>query len=93
MTPSSSSAATVVLLALIVEWMTRRRFALGIAPILGTALIVLARRFELGDAKDHMDPLVAVLDSNFWLTIHVITITLGYFGRIAQRASCRTATC
>ncbi len=70
--------ASVVLLALIVEWLTRRRFALGIAPILGTALIVLARRFELGDAKDHMDPLVAVLDSNFWLTIHVITITLGY---------------
>jgi ABC-type transport system involved in cytochrome c biogenesis permease subunit len=71
-------ATAVVLLALVVEWMTRRRFALGIAPILGTALIVLARRYELGDAKDHMDPLVAVLDSNFWLTTHVITITLGY---------------
>ncbi len=71
-------ATTVVFLALIIEWMTRRRFALGIAPILGTALIVLARRYELGDAKDHMDPLVAVLDSNFWLTTHVITITLGY---------------
>ena len=70
--------SSVVLLALVVEWMTRRRFALGIAPILGTALIVLARRYELGDAKDHMDPLVAVLDSNFWLTTHVITITLGY---------------
>jgi ABC-type transport system involved in cytochrome c biogenesis permease subunit len=49
-----------------------------VAPILGTALIVLARRYELGDANDHMDPLVAVLDSNFWLTTHVITITLGY---------------
>ena len=71
-------ATSVVLFSLIIEWLTRRRFALGIAPILGTALIVLARRFELGDAKDHMDPLVAVLDSNFWLTIHVITITLGY---------------
>jgi ABC-type transport system involved in cytochrome c biogenesis permease subunit len=71
-------AATVVALALIVEWLTRKRFALGIAPILGAVLIVLARRYELGDAKDHMDPLVAVLDSNFWLTIHVLTITLGY---------------
>ncbi len=70
--------ATAVLFSLIIEWMTRRRFALGIGPILGTALIVLARRYELGDAKDHMDPLVAVLDSNFWLTTHVITITLGY---------------
>lgn len=69
---------TVVFLALIVEWLVRRRFALGLAPILGTALILLARRYELGDARDHMDPLVAVLDSNFWLTTHVITITLGY---------------
>lgn len=70
--------ATVVALSLIVEWLTRRRFALGIAPMLGTGLIILARRFELGDATDHMNPLVAVLDSNFWLTTHVITITLGY---------------
>jgi ABC-type transport system involved in cytochrome c biogenesis permease subunit len=69
---------TVVLIAILIEWMTKRRFALGIAPILGTLLIVLARRYELGDAKDHMDPLVAVLDSNYWLTTHVITITLGY---------------
>ncbi|RYD47415.1 MAG: hypothetical protein EOP85_05500, partial [Verrucomicrobiaceae bacterium] len=70
--------ATVVFIALLVEWMTRRGFVLGIAPILGTVLIVLARRYELGDAKDNMDPLVAVLDSNYWLTIHVMTITLGY---------------
>jgi len=70
--------ATVVIFALIVEGMTKKGFALGLAPILGVILIVLARRYELGDAKDHMDPLVAVLDSNFWLTIHVITITLGY---------------
>lgn len=71
-------AATVVLIALLIEWMTRRSFALGIAPIIGTLLIILSRRFELGDAKDYMDPLVAVLNSNYWLTIHVLTITLGY---------------
>jgi len=71
-------AASVVLFALLIEWMTRRRFALGIAPILGSLLIILARRFELGDAKDNMDPLIAVLNSNYWLTIHVLTITLGY---------------
>jgi len=71
-------AVAVSLFSLLVEWMTRRRFALGIGPILGTALILLARRYEVGDASDHMDPLVAVLDSNYWLTTHVITITLGY---------------
>ena len=70
--------ASAVLISLVIEWMTRRRFALGIAPILGTLLIILARRYELGDAKDNMDPLVAVLDSNYWLTTHVLTITLGY---------------
>lgn len=71
-------AATLVAFALLIEFMVRRRFALGIAPVAGALLMILSRRFELGDAKDHMDPLVAVLDSNFWLTIHVITITLGY---------------
>ncbi|TAG09950.1 MAG: hypothetical protein EAZ42_05270 [Verrucomicrobia bacterium] len=71
-------ATTAILFAFIVEWLTRQRFALGIAPVIGAFLIVLARRYELGDAKDHMDPLVAVLDSNYWLTTHVITITLGY---------------
>lgn len=70
--------ATIAVISLLTELMTRRRFALGIGPILGTALILLARRYELGDASDHMDPLVAVLDSNYWLTTHVITITLGY---------------
>ncbi len=73
-------AATAVFLALVVEWLNRRRFALGVGAIVGAGLIILARRFELGDARDHMDPLVAVLDSNFWLTTHVITITLGYSG-------------
>jgi len=81
--------ATVVMLALIVEWLSKKRFALGIAPILGALFIVLARRYELGDAKDHMDPLVAVLDSNFWLTTHVITMTLGYSaGFLSAYLSC-----
>jgi ABC-type transport system involved in cytochrome c biogenesis permease subunit len=80
---------TVVLISLIIEWMTKRRFALGLAPMLGTLLIVLARRYELGDAKDHMDPLVAVLRSNYWLTTHVITITLGYSaGLLCAMLSC-----
>jgi ABC-type transport system involved in cytochrome c biogenesis permease subunit len=67
-----------VVLLLIIEAMTRRRFALGIAAVLGVLGLVLARRFEIGDAKDNMDPLVAVLDSNLWLTVHVITIVKGY---------------
>lgn len=71
-------ATTVGIISLAVEGLTRKTFALGLAPIMGAMLIALARRFEVGDAKDNMDPLVAVLNSNYWLTIHVLTITLGY---------------
>ncbi len=67
-------------LALLVELFFRRRLALGLAPFAGAALVFLSRRFEIGDAKDHLDPLVAVLSSNFWLTMHVITIAVGYAG-------------
>lgn len=70
--------AAVIILGVLVELMTRRRIVLGLLPIMGTFLILLARLFEVGDAKDHMDPLVAVLRSNYWLMVHVVTITLGY---------------
>ena len=82
-------AASAVIFSLLIEWMSRKGFALGLAPILGLGLIILARRYEVGDAGDHLDPLVAVLDSNFWLSTHVITITLGYSaGLLAAFLSC-----
>ncbi len=70
----------VIALALLIEFLTRKRFALAVAPLAGVLLILLARKFEVGEARDHMDPLVAVLNSNYWLTIHVITVTAGYAG-------------
>lgn len=73
-------AAAVIALGAVVELFNRRRLALGALPIAGVILILLARLFEVGDGSDHMDPLIAVLRSNFWLTTHVITITLGYAG-------------
>lgn len=75
-----------VIFLLVIEAMTRRRFALGIAAVLGVLGLVLARRFEIGDAKDNMDPLVAVLDSNLWLTVHVITIVMGYSAGLLSSA-------
>ena len=68
----------LVIFALLVLWMSKKKFVLGIAPIAAAFLVVLARRFEVGEGKDHLDPLIAVLRSNFWLSTHVITITLGY---------------
>lgn len=68
----------LVIFALLVLWMSKKKFVLGVAPICAAFLIVLARRFEVGEGKDHLDPLIAVLRSNFWLSTHVISITLGY---------------
>ncbi|MFM2171386.1 MAG: cytochrome c biosis protein CcsA [Verrucomicrobiota bacterium] len=67
-----------VIVLLLIEWFTKEAIAATLAPLMGLSLVLLARRFEVGDAKDHMDPLVAVLNSNYWLTTHVITVTMGY---------------
>lgn len=60
-----------------------RQFTMGtlLASLGGAALLLLARRH--GVDGDTLPVLVAVLDSNFWLTLHVITITMGYGGIIA----------
>ena len=73
-------AGLSLFILLIIELITRKSLALGLSVFLGISLLFLARRYEIGDGKDHLDPLVAVLDSNFWLATHVVTITLGYMG-------------
>ncbi len=70
--------AMVIIIAIVAECLTRRRVAIGVAPIVGFVGLVLARLYDFGDASDPNDPLIAVLRSNFWLTIHVLTITFGY---------------
>ncbi len=71
-------AGTGVLVAWIAEWIVPRRLALAVAPFLGALLVMCARLFEVADGQDTMKPLVAVLDSNFWLATHVTTINIGY---------------
>jgi ABC-type transport system involved in cytochrome c biogenesis permease subunit len=78
--------AGIILLALIAELLTRKRLALAVAPLLGFVGLVMARRYEFGDASDPMDPLLAVLRSNYWLTIHVLTITFGYAAGLVTAA-------
>ncbi len=73
------TAGAVVILAL-AEAMTRRRVLLSLGAGLGVIGLFFAFSFELGDAKDNMDPLRAVLDSNYWLATHVVSITIGYCG-------------
>ena len=73
------TAGAVVILA-IAELLTRRKVLLSLGAALGVVGLFFAASFEVGDAKDNMDPLRAVLDSNYWLATHVVSITIGYCG-------------
>ncbi|NOY00304.1 MAG: hypothetical protein GXP30_11300, partial [Verrucomicrobia bacterium] len=64
-------AAFSVILCLIIEWMSKKRIGLALAVILGAGGMLLSLKYEMKDASDNMDPVQAVLDSNFWLLTHV----------------------
>lgn len=70
-----------VLLGLAVEWYQRNGLGGFLATISGLALLMISKRFEA--QGDTMGVVIAVLDSNFWLSTHVVTITIGYAGVIA----------
>mgnify|MGYP002631190150 CR=1 FL=1 len=70
--------AVALILLLVIEFIKRNGFALAIAPFLGAGGLFLAMRYELVDGQDTMEPLVAVLDTNYWLATHVTTVTMGY---------------
>ncbi|MEO0587314.1 MAG: cytochrome c biogenesis protein CcsA, partial [Planctomycetota bacterium] len=66
-----------VLLALLLERFSRTGVGSLLASMVGASTLIVALNLSLltGDTKQMMQ---AVLDSNFWLATHVITITLGY---------------
>lgn len=67
--------------AFVIERFDRRRIALTMAALLGSLGCFLSMRYELKEAitaGDTMPSLVAVLDTNFWLSTHVTSVTLGY---------------
>ena len=66
-----------ILFALIFEAIHRSRyFLLGAVPVAVTSLILADTQPVILDRSIH--PLVPVLADNFWLTTHVLTITLSY---------------
>jgi cytochrome c-type biogenesis protein CcsB len=67
-----------VILGVILERMYRRGFATAVAAASGFASLIVAQHLS-GDG-DTMEMMRAVLDSNFWLGTHVLTITIGYSG-------------
>jgi ABC-type transport system involved in cytochrome c biogenesis permease subunit len=68
----------VVILGIVLERMYKRGFALAVASLTGFATLIIAH--HLSTDGDTMEMMRAVLDSNFWLGTHVITITIGYAG-------------
>lgn len=71
-------AWVAVLLCLLVECAQRNGLGLFTGGLTGLALLLLSMRFAV--EGDEMGKVVAVLDSNFWLSTHVVCITLGYAG-------------
>ena len=71
-------AACAVIACLVIERINRRRVAIVLAAVLGAAGLWLASTYEVFRAEDTIAPLMAVLDTNFWLSTHVTTVTLGY---------------
>jgi ABC-type transport system involved in cytochrome c biogenesis permease subunit len=68
----------VVILGLIIERMYKNGFGTAMSAVFGFASLIVAQ--HLGESGDTMGMMVAVLDSNFWLGTHVVTITIGYSG-------------
>lgn len=67
----------MILFALILEAIYRKRiFAIAGSAVASIGLIVAQSAPRILDPS--IDPLVPVLRDNFWLTVHVLTITLSY---------------
>lgn len=63
--------------AFILEALSRRRFVLMAGAVVGTLCLIIA---DMAPAilDRSLQPLQPVLRSNYWLTVHVLTITLSY---------------
>jgi len=65
-----------VLVGLIIERINKRWLGILVASVSGFVFLLIATKFSA--EGDTMQMLVAVLNSNFWLGTHVLTITTGY---------------
>ncbi|HJW09133.1 MAG TPA: cytochrome c biogenesis protein CcsA, partial [Holophagaceae bacterium] len=81
----------VVVLGVILERIYKKGFALAVASAAGFATLIVAQ--NLGTEGDTMEMMRAVLDSNFWLATHVVTITIGYAGTFLAGAIAIGYTC
>jgi ABC-type transport system involved in cytochrome c biogenesis permease subunit len=67
-----------VLLGLFIERVYRNQLGVIAAAAVGVCTLIVAHNLAGSGGGDTMEMMQAVLDSNFWLATHVITITIGY---------------
>jgi ABC-type transport system involved in cytochrome c biogenesis permease subunit len=67
-----------VLLGIIIELVNKQWLGNVVASVCGVIFLLIATKFSA--EGDTLKMLVAVLDSNFWLGTHVLSITIGYAG-------------
>jgi ABC-type transport system involved in cytochrome c biogenesis permease subunit len=65
-----------ILLSILIERIYKNGMGVAVGGILGFLSMIIAHHLSL--QGDTMEMLQAVLDSNFWLSTHVVTITMGY---------------
>ncbi len=65
-------------LGILTEFIQRRGLGVLVTSFCGFVLLLIAGKFATDG--DTMRVLIAVLNSNFWLNTHVLTITMGYGG-------------
>jgi len=68
----------VVLLGIILEFFKKKNLGIITGGLAGFIMLLIAGKYAM--EGDTMGMLVAVLDSNFWLAFHVMSIILGYAG-------------
>jgi cytochrome c-type biogenesis protein CcsB len=66
----------VAILGIVLERIYRVGIGVAASSLIGFVTLVIAHNLALGG--DTMEMMRAVLDTNFWLATHVVTITLGY---------------
>ncbi|MBW8888568.1 MAG: cytochrome c biogenesis protein CcsA [Fibrobacteres bacterium] len=71
-------ACVGAMLGLALEFYNRKAFGILVGSITGFLVLMLSGRYDTDG--DTIGVLVAVLNSNFWLSTHVVTISLGYAG-------------
>lgn len=65
-----------ILLCFLLEKRYKNSVGLFILSFIGISTLIIAHHLSIGG--DTLEMMQAVLDSNFWLATHVITVTIGY---------------